>query len=132
MPIIADWFVEHKVILVRAIGNMMGEDVASVIKQNLQLANESKNETIYVIYDLSQVTAIPPIPEVLQQLSNMPHSTKFKMMLIVGIQNMAMYRIVSVAARFANGFYRNFKTMDKAVAFLYHYAPELRQDEETA
>ena len=125
MTIVADWHTEEKIILVNVSGQVTGEDVAYVIERNIELVEATDTNFVYVIYDVTDVTGLPSIGEIINHLTKMPKDDRFKLGIFVGISHPGINFLSGIGSRFAGHLFRNFKTLDEALTFLKLYDPTL-------
>ena len=125
MTIVADWHTKDHIILVKVTGHVTIEEIAYVIDRNIELVQASDTNAVYVIYDVADVTGLPPVGEIITQLTKMPRDNRFKFAVYVGITHYGLNLLAGIGARFSRQLFRNFKTLDEALTFLKLCDPTL-------
>lgn len=114
MPVTSEWYIEKKILLTRAIGDVTIEDLEESNRQGTELI-DSGEDTVLAVVDLSQLKSFPKRLTEIQRLASLPRSPKLSWLILCGINDPIASFMATAFSQFSHIQYRTVKTLDEAL-----------------
>lgn len=123
MPFETRWFLEHKIIYVKAIGAIQDHELDDLDIQILDMLDASPYRQVHFLYDPSEQLA-PPRLQALGAMKS-PRHPRYGWYVQCAEQNKAVNLAGVYYSKSANLRSRMFPTLDEALAFIEEIDPEV-------